>query len=131
MRHLSFAILLVLFGVGVYFVGDFWLSRPVSKQEFVRAHKFLNRRIDTLQDNQHKMIANQRTLYRSQQALRDSLISLGRQMRQMQSTLDSLQSQVRMLRYGQTVIYDALTSPEPSHRSQNRFRQLIEWFSGE
>ena len=131
MRHLSFAILLVLVGVGIYLVSDFWLSRPVSKQEFVRAHKFLNRRIDTLRDNQHKMIANQKVLYRGQQALRDSLVSLGRQMRQMQSTLDSLQSQVRMLRYGQTVIYDALTSPEPSRRSQNRFRQLIEWFSGE
>ena len=130
MRHLGFVVTLLLIAVGVYFATDLWFSRPVSKREFGRAHRLLNQRIDTLRANQHKIISNQRVMYRNQQVLRDSLVSLSRQMHQLHRQLDSLQSQVEMLHYGQTVIYDALTSPEPSRSTESKFQQLIDWFSG-
>jgi prefoldin subunit 5 len=130
MRHLGFVLMLLLIVTGVYFATDLLMNRPVTKREFRKAHKFLNERIDTLRDNQHKMISNQKVLYHNQQVLRDSLASMSRQMQLLHNKLDSLQSQVEMLHVGQTVIYDALTSPEPNRRSESKFKQLIDWFSG-
>ena len=120
---------LLLFGWFAYelFAG----GKPVSRREFQGAHRYLNRRIDTLRDNQRQMLKNQRVLYGNQRALLDSIYRLNTQLVRLSGKVDSLRQSVRMLQTGQYVIYDALTSPEPNGRSKSKFRQLIEWFSGQ
>ena len=130
MKYLGTIFIIVMLALVGYFGYNFLTTKSVSEREFRKAHRYLNYRIDTLRNNQHKMLSNQKVLYRNQQILRDSLASLSKQMRQMQGKLDSLQAQVRMLYYGQTVIYDALTSPEPDRSSKSKFQKLIDWFSG-
>ena len=130
MKYLGTIIFIIVFALVGYFGYNFLTTKPVSERKFRKAHRYLNYRIDTLRNNQHKMLTNQKVLYRNQQILRDSLASLSQQMRQIQGKLDSLQSQVKMLYYGQTVIYDALTSSQPSKTSKSKFQKLIDWFRG-
>ena len=130
MKVFSYLLILVAVVAGAIFLTDLWFDKPVSTKRFNQAHKYLNRRIDTLSRNQKIMIDNQKTLYRNQMILRDSISKLYSQLRQLNQKVDSLHREVKMLHYGQTVIYDAITSPQPSKVSQSKFQRLIEFFSG-
>jgi len=105
------------------------LDKPVGRQEFKRAHAYLNKRVDTLSRNQRTMIHNQKVMYRNQKALLDSIRMLNARLSQLSGKLDTLNAQVHNLEVGQYVIYDAITSPQqPNAQSKESFLNLRKWF---
>jgi len=122
MNRFSFLIVLVILFSGC-------LQQPVSKAQFQKAHKYLNKRVDTLSRNQKVMIRNQKAIYTNQQKIMDSVRLLQEKLSLMSHQLDSLQSQVHNLEVGQYVIYDAITSPQPTRQSKDKFLNLRNWFA--
>jgi len=137
MKYLSY-MLIIVFTVAIgWFALDIITSRPVSQKEFRQAHKYLNKRVDTLSRNQKVMIHNQKLLYKNQQTIIDTVDLMRRQLldsiTQLQTQLEQMQEVIWDLYKGQQAIYFSVTKQQNinSFEAENRWRKILNWLKGE